>query len=85
MCQVTPLCYPLLHWQQGAGSEVSPARLLHRADGVFVEGQVRERGEEDPRGRGDPPGQAAGGDRRALHVPQHPGQQAAATYQGLPH
>ena len=52
---------------------------------VPVEGQVRGRRAEDSGGERDPAGPAVGGDGRALHVPQHAGEQAAAAYQGLPH
>ena len=49
-----------------------------------MEGQVRGRREKDTGGERDPAGPAAGGDGRALHVPQHQGIQAAAARQGLP-
>ena len=52
---------------------------------VPVEGQVRGRRAEDSGGQRDPAGPAAGGDGRALHVPQHEGVQAAPARQGLPH
>ena len=76
---------PLLHGDAGAGAALPPARLLHRTDRLPLEGQVGERGAEDPGGGRHTPGQAARGDGRALHVPQHAGEQAAAAYQGLPH
>ena len=79
------MCYSLFHGHEGAGSEVFTAGLLHWSHGLLVEGQVRERGEEDPGGRRHSPGQAPGGDGRPLHVPQHQGQQVTATYQGLSH
>ena len=50
-----------------------------------MEGQIRGRRAEDSGGEGDPAGPAAGGDGRALHVPQHEGVQAATARQGLPH
>ena len=50
-----------------------------------MEGQVREWGQEDSGGRCHSPGQAPGGDRCPLHVPEHQGQQVATTYQGLSH
>ena len=79
------MCDSLFHGHQGAGSEIFTAWLLHRSHGLLVEGQVGERGQEDPGGWCHPPGQAPGGDGRTLHVSQHQGQQVAATYQGLSH
>ena len=58
--QVAGLRDSLLHWDQRAGSEVSGAGLLYRAHRLPLEGQVGERGEEDPGGRDHSPGQTSG-------------------------
>ena len=58
--QVAGLRDSLLHWDERAGSEVSGAGLLYRAHRLPLEGQVGERGEEDPGGRDHSPGQTSG-------------------------
>lgn len=54
--QITTVRHSLLHWDQRAGSEVSGARLLYWSHWIPLEGQVRERGEENSGGRNHSPG-----------------------------